>query len=500
MSFRDANIIVIETSRTHIRAGVGLYDLLKTPTIEIPARVGIRRPGEGVDVVEQKSTIKADGASKSRLSTLPQYAVSNVTLKDYLVGTQLDEALASGQDILVSWPFADNDVRDWTQAEVLWKYVIFNQLQRRRTQNESPVLLSIAAGLSRSTYERICQMFFERFNVPGFAVLERPIAQIYAANSLSGVVVDIDEEKTDVTAIYENFVVHHACSTVSIGAKECRHYLAHLLKSNTSVMQTLSPASNPLDQETLHHTLLDLVKQVLDNGLIKVPSDGEAAVAEDEGVTDIAAVVVAGKERAVIESGMKKKLTAKASAAEQARAREIEALDLVTIQFRGQEVTLGKERHRFCEPLFNPSLLNGIPGIPPRTVYEHFWSLQDVVGHTVGLADVDQRQYIWQGLVVTGDITRRVKGIGIALQSRLAPYLSQPDLITDVQPRVIRVLSVPEYYAEYRETGNGCAGFLGSSITAKIVFNDSNGKNYVSKGDYSNKGPHAIIEMTPALL
>jgi actin-related protein 9 len=39
---------------------------------------------------------------------------------DYLVGSQLDEALEADQDIIVSWPFADGDIRDWTQAEALW--------------------------------------------------------------------------------------------------------------------------------------------------------------------------------------------------------------------------------------------------------------------------------------------------------------------------------------------------------------------------------------------
>ena len=60
------------------------------------------------------------------------------------------------------------------------------------------------------------------------------------------------------------------------------------------------------------------------------------------------------------------------------------------------------------------------------------------------------------------------KGIGVALQSRLAPFIANPDLVTELQPRAIRVLSVPEYYAEYRETGNGYAAFLGSSIAAKV--------------------------------
>lgn len=56
----------------------------------------------------------------------------------------------------------------------------------------------------------------------------------------------------------------------------------------------------------------------------------------------------------------------------------------------------------------------------------------------------------------------------MALQSRLAPFIANPDLQTDVQARGIRVLSVPEYYHEYRDTGNGLAGFLGASIVAKV--------------------------------
>ncbi|KAK2465672.1 hypothetical protein APHAL10511_002216 [Amanita phalloides] len=465
MSFRDANIIIIDTCRTRVCAGIGLSELLRRPTVEILARVG-----------------------------------STPTRTDLLVGTQLDDALSTDQDIRLSWPFADGDIRDWSQAEALWKHIIFTQLQRRRTQNESPVILTISPGLSRPTYERICQIFFERFNVPAFAVLERPVAQIYASNSLTGIVVDIDEEKTDITPIYDNFINYPACATVSLGMRDCAHYLAHLLRLNTSVISALSPVDNPLDPESLHQTLLELAKQICEEGLIKVPSDGETAAPEDEGVTDIAAVVVAGKERAVIESGMKKKANAKASAAEQARAREIEALDLVTIQFRGKSVTLGKERHRFCEPLFDPTLLNGVMGVPARSGDDLPRPLQDVVGHAVSLVDLEQRQYIWQGLVVTGDITKRVKGLAVALQSRLAPFLVQPDFSTEVQPRSIRVLTVPDYYAEYRDTGNGYAAFLGASITAKIIFSESNARNYVSKADYTSKGPHSIIEMTPALL
>ncbi|KAJ8094619.1 hypothetical protein PM082_010625 [Marasmius tenuissimus] len=43
MSFREATVVIIETSRTAIRAGLGLHELLKTPSVEIQARVGLRK-------------------------------------------------------------------------------------------------------------------------------------------------------------------------------------------------------------------------------------------------------------------------------------------------------------------------------------------------------------------------------------------------------------------------------------------------------------------------
>ncbi|KAI6044260.1 actin family [Pisolithus marmoratus] len=504
-SFRDSSILIIETGRTTIRAGLGVHELLRAPAVEILARVGFRQatgePSNGVDTNGKELSNNSDTSrSSSSLNRLPYHSNPTAKVNDYLVGTQLDEALATGQDILVSWPFADGDVRDWTQAEALWKYVIFNQLQIKRTQNESPVILAMPAGLSRDLLEQVCQLFFERFNVAGFAVLERPMAQIYAAGLLSGVVVDIGYEQSDISPIYDGFILQGTRTSTLIGIRDCESYLANIFRSNQSVMAAASPPDSPNDPQTVQQFLLDFTQHIWKEGLVRVPSDGQTAdVTEDEGVTDIAAVLVAGKEKAVIETGMKKKATAKASAAEQARAREIEALDLITVEFRGHSITVGKERHRFCEPLFDPNLLKPIQQVPVDDTLDQRLPLQDAVGLAVRQAEVDQRQYIWQGLFVTGDLGNRVKGIGVALRSRLSPYiLSNPEQQTEVQPRSIHVVSVPEYFAEFREKGDRLAAFLGTSIVAKIVFNDSQVKSFVSKPDYEEKGPHAIIEMSPA--
>jgi len=288
------------------------------------------------------------------------------------------------------------------------KYVLFTGLQRKRVQNESPVLLSIPVGLSRDAYEKVCQIFFERFNVAGFGILERPMAQIYSTISLSGVVVDVDYDKSDITPIYEGFIVHPGTVTTSVGINDCQRYLANRLKSNQSVMAAISPPESPLESDALNSALLAFVEQIWKDGHIKIPSDGETAIVEDEGITDIAAIVVAGKEKAVIESGMKKKQSQKQSAEQQARAREIEAMDLITVQFKEKSITLGKERHRFCEPLFDPTLVGKVESSDTRTLY---LSLQEAVDRAIRQTDVDQQQYIWQGVLVTGDLTKTVKGI-----------------------------------------------------------------------------------------
>lgn len=333
----------------------------------------------------------------------------------------------------------------------------------------------------------MCQIFFERFNTAAFSILERPLAQIYAVNTLSGLVVDIGQDETDITPVYDCFIQHNSVESIPIGINDCEKYIASIFRRTESIVNALSPPDEPLTPDQLSTSLLALVRQAWKEGLIKATLDNEAIIdGEDEGVTNIAAVLVAGKEKAVIETGMKKRAVAKATAAEQARAKEIEALDLVTVQFGEKSVTIGRDRHRFCEPLFDPLVLQGVEGIQRKE-----WktggpiSLQDACGLAVSRTDLIARTSIWDGVFVTGEISSLVKGVlsvemltqpsdscpGISpsLQTRLSSFLlGNPDLINDVQPKHVRLLHVPEYFAEYRDKGDGNAAFLGASIVAKV--------------------------------
>lgn len=349
-------------------------------------------------------------------------------VSEYLVGTLLDEAIAAGENVEIYWPLEEgNDIRSWPQVEALWwifkirlmrhifsvsirKYVLFNRLQLRRKQNESPVALCVPSSFSRATHELLAQMFFERFNVAGFMLVERPLMQLFAVNALYGVVIDISFSNTTITPITDSIIQYDHEVNIAIGTRDCELYLAKLLRSNQSLVAALSEGQT-LTEEELNALLVELAQQIWRDSLVKVPSDGETAQPEeDEGVTNIAALLVAGKEKAAIEAGTKKKATAKQTQAEREREREIAALDLVSVDFKGKTLTLGRERHRFCEPLFDPNLLHPLSAVSKDLLLDNVIPLQEGVHSAVNSLPVDRRWHVWNGVFISGDMTNGVKG------------------------------------------------------------------------------------------
>jgi actin-related protein 9 len=65
-------------------------------------------------------------ASSTNGSSLTPHGTFRIN--EYIIGQQLDDALAAGQDLVVTYPFADGTVTDWVQAEALW-YVLASVVQ-----------------------------------------------------------------------------------------------------------------------------------------------------------------------------------------------------------------------------------------------------------------------------------------------------------------------------------------------------------------------------------
>jgi hypothetical protein len=80
----------------------------------------LRRNGDVPELLLNGKQVAENGDEDASSANGPSPAQQTTPVNSYLVGAQLDEALAAGQDITISWPFADGDIRDWTQAEAIW--------------------------------------------------------------------------------------------------------------------------------------------------------------------------------------------------------------------------------------------------------------------------------------------------------------------------------------------------------------------------------------------
>lgn len=299
------------------------------------------------------------------------------------------------------------------------KYILFQRLGIRRQLNECPVLLALPAKLSRMTHMLLCRMFFERFNVAGFTSIERPLATLYAANLISGILVDIGEDETDIVTVHESLIRHGSSIVIPIGIRDCERYLAHILRTNTSVMSVLAPPDQPPPEpKQLDILLLGLARYLWKSGHIKIPAEGEPEP-EDEGTLDIAALLVAGRERAIIEAAGNKKKSQQ-NKADKEREREMAALDLVTVQYLDlPPITVGRERHRFCDPLFDPQLLSTV-SIPQESLIEmdrltlpppphpkdpdFVMPIPTAMHSIIRSAPFNERPHVYFGIVITGQL------------------------------------------------------------------------------------------------
>ena len=294
-------------------------------------------------------------------------------------------------------------------------------------------MLCVQPDLPRSSYERLTQVFFERFNAAALAIYERPLLQLFSINALSGVVIDIGPDSTEIGPVFDSDVYRYGLRVVPVGAEQCEWYLVNVLKANAALVNQIN-TQILLSEKELDSALLKIVRAAEKEGLIHIPeSEGVSvtvqAPTEVEGaLSNIAAVLVAGKEKAVIEAAGNKKKTAaqEKRAAATAAEKERQALDLVDLEIslptspdslsapdaagaEGQAitVTLGKERHRLCDPLFNPTLLNQFRP-PDQWLPEGSIGIDGAVRLAVSVVDHPYRSQLWEGIFLTGD-TLKVK-------------------------------------------------------------------------------------------
>jgi actin-related protein 9 len=308
------------------------------------------------------------------------------------------------------------------------RHVLFTSLGLPARPIMHSFAISTPPRLPITARERFVQLCFEKLFMPGLTLLEPDVCQLYAHGLISGLVLDVGRTHSTASAVFDSIPVAGATVFSPMGTEDLDKYLAHLLlQANPDLPTVLSDSSTPLAPPALGDALLNIVQSLkadedtilfasdkLNLGLVESSSAGPTAAADqEEELDDVAKVVATGKLNKFTSKAKKNKANGGGGGG-------TPESDTVTVPHPLSAslpaVTIGPERHRYAEPLFDPSVLAGVPalfsagGRPEDKTYTNVqlenkaFSLPEAAAAVVRTLEPARRTLAWEHLVVTGDL------------------------------------------------------------------------------------------------
>jgi len=144
--------------------------------------------------------------------------------KDIYVGGEVQKLRGV---LSLKYPIDHGIVTDWGDMEKIWHHSFFNELRVR--PEEHPVLLTEAPLNPKANRERMTQIMFETFHVPGMYVAIQAVLSLYAATKTTGVVMDCGDGVCHSVPIYEGYAMPHAILRLDFAGRDITEYLMTIL-------------------------------------------------------------------------------------------------------------------------------------------------------------------------------------------------------------------------------------------------------------------------------